>query len=375
MNLKQGYYLLRLLGPRVLWLRAGVVLSHRLGTLRRAFLIRDWNEIRLPDILMSGVPTDPAGYARFKGDHFPAFLFPPGCPPTIPESFRGGEEGRLSERVNLLTQDRCIYFFKTPSPGAVQWYVNSLTGGQSNPNRPWYEVPSFAAEQGDVRTMWEPSRAAWAIDLARWGTRGMQPSAAPIFRRWCDSWMEACPPFRGVHWMCGQESSIRFLAMALGFWAFAGDATPEQWLQFTRLAWATGYRVARHINYAISQKNNHAISEALGLLLVSYLFPEFRESGTWRDRGRQVFENELRRQIYEDGSYVQHSMNYHRVMLQGATVGVRLAELAGPAVPPRHLRSAGQGGRVPLPDDGCADGDAAELRRERRLEHSSADRV
>ena len=91
---------------------------------------------------------------------------------------------------------------------------------------------------------------------------------------------------------------MRFLAIALAFWAFANEAatTPERWVQFARLAWATGYRVAHHIRYAISQKNNHALSEACGLLLVGHLFPEFREAAHWTEVGRNVLTRELRRQ-------------------------------------------------------------------------------
>lgn len=347
MTLKQGYYLLRLLGPRLLSLRAGVYLSHRLGTLRRAFPNRRWGEIRLSDIFLPGVPTDAPGYARFRTAQSPAFFFEVGRPPVIPPTFGSSDvtcRPDLAERVRHLEHLHCLYFFKTPSAERVQWYVNALTGGRCDPGQPWYEVPSFLPEQGDVRTIWDPSRAAWAIDLARWGARGMQPSAAATFRKWWDSWLNACPPFRGVHWMCGQESSVRLLAMSLAFWALGSELPPEDWGRLARLAWATGYRVAKHINYAISQKNNHAISEAMGLLLVSHLFPELRESSRWQERGRRVLQDELRRQIYDDGSYVQHSMNYQRVMLNSAIVGLRLAELAGRPFPRDVYERLGRAG-------------------------------
>ena len=45
--------------------------------------------------------------------------------------------------------------------------------------------------------------------------------------------------------------------------------------------------------------------------------------------GRRVLEHEIRRQIYEDGSYLQHSMNYHRLMLHDCIWAIRLAELNG----------------------------------------------
>ncbi len=143
--------------------------------------------------------------------------------------------------------------------------------------------------------------------------------------------MSACPPFRGFQWKCGQESSVRLIAIALGFWSLANDpaTTADRWMQFARLAWATGYRIQHHIRYAISQKNNHSLSEACGLMLIGHLLPEFSEAARWNALGRRVFSKEILRQTYADGSYIQHSINYHRVMLHVAVLAMRLAELEG----------------------------------------------
>ncbi|MFO0260782.1 MAG: heparinase II/III family protein, partial [Planctomycetota bacterium] len=90
-----------------------------------------------------------------------------------------------------------------------------------------------------------------------------------------------------------------------------------------------GKRIAANINYAISQENNHALSEAAGLWTVGVLFPELKEAKTWRNQGRRVLEHEVRRQIYEDGSFVQHSFSYHRVMLDDLCWVVELGRQNG----------------------------------------------
>jgi len=48
--LKQAYYILRYLGPRVVWLRAGVYLGRMLGTTARTFRRRPWERIDLATI-------------------------------------------------------------------------------------------------------------------------------------------------------------------------------------------------------------------------------------------------------------------------------------------------------------------------------------
>jgi hypothetical protein len=237
----------------------------------------------------------------------------------------------LAERLQLIAADRPIYCFRTTSAEPVDWNVNSLSGSRCDGQRVWCDIPNFDVAQGDIRLLWDPARAAWAFDLARASARGILPGAGALYWRWLDSWMSACPPWQGPQWMCGQEAFVRLLALLFGFWSVADapETTSSRWTQMARLAWATGYRIDHHINYARSQKNNHALSEACGLMLVGHLFPELREAEHWFERGRTIFASELSRQVYADGSYVQHSFNYHRVMLQTAVVAALLAKWHG----------------------------------------------
>jgi len=58
-----------------------------------------------------------------------------------------------------------------------------------------------------------------------------------------------------------------------------------------------------------------------------------RGAQRWKHRGREVIEKEVGRQIYPDGSYVQHSMNYHRVMLQVLAWAIRLGQVNDDPLP------------------------------------------
>ena len=337
----------RYLGPRFAWIRGGLYLRKRLGFTRRTFAARSWNDIQLRQVVAPGTPTDAEGYARYKLDAPPPFLFPVGSPPQLPDHLRQSESTRnhtLADRMELLARDRCVYFFNVASPATIDWYTNPFDGAQSDPNRPWFELPDYLPEQGDIRMLWEPARAAWAIDCAKAQAGQNRDDAGDIFWRWIDSWMAACPPYVGIHWKCGQESAVRLLAVLLGFWAVARDraTAPERFIQVAKMAWATGYRLFHHISYAISQKNNHAMSEACGLILLGHLFPEFKDATRWLQRGRQVLAREIRRQVYDDGSYVQHSMVYQRVMLQMSLLGLRLAELADRPFPREVYETLGR---------------------------------
>lgn len=326
-RLRKAWWVLRYLGPRVVWLRLGVYGSKLTGHTRRVYASRPWDTLTLEKLSRPGTPSDPETYAAYRNESSPRFLFPLGEPPQMPEA--GSASSRqppFEERLAALREMRCVHTFHAESDEPIDWYHNPFDGGRSDPNPLWCDLPLYLPSQSDPRMMWEAGRAAWALDWAMAAAKGDETAADGLWQ-WIDSWMDECPPYHGIQWWCGQESSVRLLAVLIGAWA-CGKLDGERWVKLLRLAWATGYRVAHHLNYAISQKNNHATSEALGLMLVGHLFPELRESKAWFARGREVMASELRRQCYADGSYLQHSMNYHRVMLEGAMLGVRMAELA-----------------------------------------------
>ena len=205
--------------------------------------------------------------------------------------------------------------------------------------RHWSTYQQFDPHLADMKCVWEPSRFSWAFTLARDYVRRGDAQIAELYWRTFDAWDEQNPYGLTVNWTCSQEASFRLFAWLFSTIAMldAPSTTPARLQRVSELAWYTGRHVASNINYALGQKNNHAISEAVALLTIGTLFPELKDAAGWAERGRRVFAGELLRQIYADGSYVQHSLNYHRVMLDDALWGVRLTQLAGQPLPPAAL--------------------------------------
>ncbi len=81
------------------------------------------------------------------------------------------------------------------------------------------------------------------------------------------------------------------------------------------------------------QGNNHALSEAAGLYTIGLLFGEFNCARQWLDYGIKALTAEIAWQVYDDGSYVQHSTNYHRVMMDDLIWAIRLGEISGRPLP------------------------------------------
>jgi hypothetical protein len=181
----------------------------------------------------------------------------------------------------------------------------------------WMDTARSGPPRNDIKLVWEPSRFSLAYYLARQYAYDRRDEWAVLFWEMFRAWCEQNPINQSVAWACGQEVAFRLMAMLTGaFTMLESPATTSGDLEaLENLLWHFAIRIEANINYARSQENNHGLSEAAGLWTVGLLFPEFRESKGWIRLANQVFRSEIPRQIYDDGSYVQHSMTYHRVML------------------------------------------------------------
>ena len=181
--------------------------------------------------------------------------------------------------------------------------------------RHWTTYRQFDPALPDIKCVWEASRFSVAYALGRDAIRAPASSAGPMFWDMLAEWDRQNPFGSTVAWANGQECAFRVMA-----WLFAAAATlehapPGALQRLTELVAHSARLIDVALDYARGQKNNHAISEAAVLWMTGQLFPELRDAPGWRRKGRAVLIEEVGRQIYADGSYVQHSVVYHRLML------------------------------------------------------------
>lgn len=181
----------------------------------------------------------------------------------------------------------------------------------------WLKTAKSGPPRNDIKLVWEASRFSLAFFLARDYAYRSKSETAQYFWEMFDAWIVQNPINQSVAWGCGQEIAFRLMAMLTGAFTMLDNphSTPDRLASLQELCWCYAMRIEANINYAISQENNHALSEAAGLWTIGLLFGEFAESDRWIRKAQHIIETEVQRQIYSDGSYVQHSMTYHRVML------------------------------------------------------------
>lgn len=198
---------------------------------------------------------------------------------------------------------------------------------------PWWRIPHLDAARGDIKDVWEPGRFGWAYDLARGHLVGGDVRFAATFAARLADFVDACPPFVGPQWACGQEAAIRLLALLVAEGAM-GEALPvasrRQLLQMA--AWS-GERIADAIGHAESQRNNHGLSEGTGLVLAgARLRGLHADAAAWLAQGTAALERGIADQFDPDGWYVQHSFNYLRVALAQCVTAQRALRTVGRAL-------------------------------------------
>lgn len=199
-----------------------------------------------------------------------------------------------------------------------------------HPNLHW----SVLNEQGvveDIKQIWEPARLGWVFPLGRaYRLTGDERYAQSFWNYW-EQFVQHNPVNCGENWLSAQEAALRLIG--LGFAAQVFE-TSAHFSQNRRQSIAEAIvhharRIEVTLSYARAQNNNHLLSEAVGLLMAAQLFPDWPEASRWRKTGWKWFEWAITNQIEADGEYIQHSVNYHRLMLTLGLLVYRIAQVQG----------------------------------------------
>ncbi len=169
---------------------------------------------------------------------------------------------------------------------------------------------------GDIKFVWEPARFGWAFTLGRAYHLAQEDKYAAAFWRYFEIFTESNPPYLGPHWMNGQEVAIRLLALiwaAQVFEAAPASRPARRQLLVESIAIHAG-RIPSTLIYARAQNNNHLVIEAAAL----YAAGRALNNPKWREMGWHWLNRSFQNQIGPSGEYIQHSTNYHRLMLQSA---------------------------------------------------------
>jgi hypothetical protein len=334
MNLGLKFYqLVRHFGPTWVVRRALYAQRIRCGAMRAKLPAKSWRDVPLAGWLRNPAMAEAVDYVQFRQQHDSKFLIAPGRVRDHHDVLAqwDAEPAQATQLADELGRGVMRFFDHAATTVGMppDWHRHASTGERLPNNCHWTQIDDFRF--GDIKLVWEPSRFASAFLLVRAYARTGEDRLAELFWTLVESWRAENPPQQGANWKCGQEVGLRVLAWCFGFHGFLSNpvSTPERVAGLAQMMAVSAQRIEANLGYALSQRNNHGISEAAALWTVGCLFPEFQQAAHWARLGRRLLERQAAELIYQDGTFSQHSVNYHRVMLHVYLWSMRLGELQG----------------------------------------------
>ncbi|RTY86073.1 alginate lyase family protein [Flavobacterium sp. RSP15] len=246
-------------------------------------------------------------------------------------SFSKNPNGSLKDSVRkILNGEICFFSSEWKNLGLnYDWTTNPETGFKYDGTKHWSEINDFNSANGDIKYVWEKSRFPHVLTIMRYDYHFDDDHSVFVFSE-IESWIDANPINQGPNWKCSQEISLRLFnwMYALTFYKNSDALTEELWNKIQNTIYWSLHHVYHHIDFSrIAVRNNHAITETVALTISELLFPYIPETKKWAKEGRKWLEQEVAYQVYEDGTFLQFSMNYHRVLVQLFSLGISVTEL------------------------------------------------
>jgi Heparinase II/III-like protein/Heparinase II/III N-terminus len=314
-RLKVYYEIFKNMGWRYVQFRIGYALRTKLGILERQFPVNPNTQKWIT-------------LAAWKALNVP-FFFKERKQLNFPKQ----ENPALLEKYQTLMNGKLSYFSATTYDIGrdYDWLTNPSNGYQYDAKKHWSQVADLSTEAGDIKYVWEKSRFSYLYDIIRYDYHFNKENGSFVFSE-IDSWIDANPINQGPNWKCSQEISVRTLnwLFALYFYKDTVALSEERFQKIIHVIYWQLDHVYKNINFSrITVRNNHAVTECLMLYLGGLLLPFFPEAKTWKTKGKVWFEQEIQYQVYEDGTHLQFSHNYQRVVLQLITWGCYLSDANG----------------------------------------------
>lgn len=243
----------------------------------------------------------------------------------------------LKTTVNRILNGDVLFFSNIwfDHNSVSSWNKHPETGYDFGTNKHWSEIESFNPDSGDIKYVWERARFSYLLPVMRYDAYTGEDHSAFIFSEITD-FINNNPLNIGPNYVCSQEISIRILnwLFLLHFYKGSPNLTEESFSFIIKSIYGQLKHVYSNINFScIAVRNNHAITECSMLYIAGLLFPEFPESAKWKKVGLKRLIKEVEYQIYPDGTHLQYSTNYHRVVLQTLTYVLALMSINNEPVP------------------------------------------
>ena len=254
------------------------------------------------------------------------------------------QDPQLKKEFDNIANGRYLFFNSTYFDLGLHydWITNPENNYRYDISKHWTEIPDISEAAGDIKFVWEKSRFSYLGTIIRYDHQYNTDCAESVFNDIL-SWIDANPINCGPNYRCSQEISLRIFnwTFALHYYKNSPFLTEVVFDKILKAIYWQTVHVRKNIWFSrIAVRNNHAITETLCLYLVGMLYPALPGAAEWKKKGKSWFEAEIEYQVYQDGTFLQFSMNYHRVVIQLLTWAIILAERNNEKLSPEVYKRA-----------------------------------
>ena len=223
-----------------------------------------------------------------------------------------------------------------PPNECLPWHVDFKSHTGWDPHT-YYRDIRYGHHHGvDVKVPWELSRFHHLIVLGQAYLLTANREYPEEFERQVRDWIARNPCRFGVNWSCTMEVAIRAVNWIWSIYLFrsAKEISADFFLTLLTSLYSHALHIRENLEFREAWiggrrrrlNSNHYISNIVGLLYIATMFPELKLQ-SHAEFAINELKTELMLETADDGVNYEHSISYHRLVLEIFLSGFALAQL------------------------------------------------
>jgi len=192
----------------------------------------------------------------------------------------------------------------------IRWRRDYLSGIETGTD--YFRLVPYldAARAGDHKIIWELNRHQHLVLLAQAWLFSSKREYLDEIEAELRSWFEANPFHRGINWASALEVAFRAMSWVWVWHLAANDLDESVRRMLLEGLYQHGAHVANNLSHYFSP-NTHLLGEAVVMHALGCLIPQFPNARRWRELGRRIVHEQMRRQVFQEGTHFEQSAYYH----------------------------------------------------------------
>ena len=231
----------------------------------------------------------------------------------------------------------------------IDWHRDFKSGYRWEPGTYFKDyVVLRLNDHSDVKVTRELSRFQHLPLLGKAYLLSGDEKYAQEFVEQLNDWMDENPPMFSINWDCAMDVAIRAVnwVTAYGFFQQSSLLSIEFQWRLAKSLLSHGRFIYENLEYfeapidgEIKRLNsNHYLSNLTGLIFIGSACPFFKESRQWLAFGSHELFQEIEEQVYPSGVDYEHSVSYHRLVLELFLYSILVIKDQGVSVPEKVMQ-------------------------------------